>query len=430
MRLSIDAPTFGPAGVGRREDGKVVMVHGAYPGDVVQVRLVAEHSGYSEADIETLERPSAERVPAPCPRQPECGGCAWMGLNLGAQRRYKRELVLRCVRNLRGAEELLGEVQYAGPELGYRQRARLAIEAQESVGGVWGMRLGFFKHGTHQVVPLQQCDVCMPELNRALGGLDGWPISSGMEGSVEMTRDASGEVMAAFYLGKPYRECQELAAGLVGGGVLAGCVVKAPGSTSGKSGKMLGHLVVAEEPEIQVPVTPVAFSQANPWVNRLLVRRTLEAVGVAGSGSAAGGRDPLQLVELYAGHGNFTRPLLAAGYRITAVELGVDLGLIEANPNLWFIQSDAAAAMKRLVRRKETRPATLLLDPPRTGAKEVMPLVVQMAPNKVVYISCDPNTFARDAAILQTGGYRLSSLQAFDMMPHTWHTELLAVLER
>jgi len=82
------------------------------------------------------------------------------------------------------------------------------------------------------------------------------------------------------------------------------------------------------------------------------------------------------------------------------------------------------------VRRAETKPATLLLDPPRTGAKEVMPHIAQMGPRKVVYISCDPNTFARDAAILQKAGYRLTSLQAFDMMPHTWHVETLAVLER
>lgn len=443
MRLRIDAPTFGPAGVARRDDGKVVMVHGAYPGDEVRVRVTAEHSGYSEAEVLELLVPSGQRVQAPCGRHPECGGCAWMGLGLAAQRRLKRELVARCVRNLEGADGLLGEVVTGGPDLGYRQRARLAIEV--AAGASPGkMRLGFFKHGTHTVVPLDACPVLLPQLNRTLGLLDGWPMAAGMEGSVELSLDADGQVFAAFYLGKPYAGAQALADALVTKGVVAGCVVKAPKSAEGRSGVGVGFLVVAENPEIRVPVTATAFSQANPWVNKQLVEYVVREVVGAKRGTARGtaiedalgdvavgeaSADVPHVLELYAGHGNFTRPLLQAGCKVTAVELGVDLGLIEPHPQLWFLRSDAEAAMQRLNKKQGFKPDVVMLDPPRTGAKEVMAAIAKMAPRRVVYVSCDPNTFARDAMVLQKAGYRLASLSAFDMMPHTWHAEVVGRFE-
>ncbi len=417
MRLRIEAPTFGPAGVGRREDGKVVMVQGAYPGDEVEARIVAEHSGYSEAEMVALVTPSVDRVSAPCSRHPECGGCAWMGLSLDAQRRLKRELVARCVRNLPGATELLGEVVHVGPDLGYRQRCRLAIE----VPGSGKMRLGFFRHGTHEVVGLETCLVCLPGLNRTLGMLDGWPMPAGMEGSVELTLDAAGQVFAAFYLGKPFATGQKLADVLVERTVVSGCVVKAPKSQAGEAGVKVGYLDVSDEAEIRVPVTATAFSQANPWVNKALVSHVLGQILGETKGERA-----LHVLELYAGHGNFTRPLLHAGAKVTAVELGVDLELIQAHPELWFLRSDAEEAMRRLLKKPDFRPDVVMLDPPRTGAKEVMAHIAKMAPKRVVYVSCDPNTFARDAQSLQKAGYTLTSLRAFDMMPHTWHVELAA----
>gem|GEM_PF-6938926 len=491
VMLHVDAPTFGPAGVARRADGKVVLVHGAYPGDIVAAAITREHTGYAEAVIESIETPSVDRVQPPCSRHPLCGGCAWMGLSREAQSRHKRALVERTLRNLTGAPQLLADMAGTGPELGYRQRCRLALEAAPeakpllnilappstrplagsgytAAGGIeiserpctlpgrrgsramGSLRMGFFRHGTHEIVPLDSCPVCMPELNEALGRLNGWPMDAGMEGSVELTRDSSGAVFGVFYLGKPCGDTQGLAKGLVESGVLAGCVVKAPKSPAAKAGRMEGHHLVLGLHTI--PVTCESFSQANPWVNDLLVGHVVGLVSSiskaavmptggllagtdAGSGPKTGSDKefavaaPLHIVELYAGHGNFTRPLLHLGHKVTAVELGVDLSLIEAHANLWFLRSDAAQAMKRLL-KKGHRADLVMLDPPRSGAKEVMLLISAMGPKAVLYVSCDPNTFARDAALLQADGYRLASLRAFDMMPHTWHAELVALMTR
>jgi 23S rRNA (uracil1939-C5)-methyltransferase len=168
-----------------------------------------------------------------------------------------------------------------------------------------------------------------------------------------------------------------------------------------------------------------AFIQANMAVNRSLVTHVCDAL--------AGSED---ILDLYSGSGNFSIPLSLCAGRVMAVEhddLLVEAGMAAASDNgrenLRFVREDASTAVRRLAKQGRRFPA-VVLDPPREGAREILPGILRLSPRKIAYISCNPSTLARDLAVLATEGYRVASLRLFDMFPQTFHIESVAVLEK
>jgi len=454
--LAVDSPAYGPFAAGRREDGKVVLVDHAVPGDLVEAEPYHETSSLVNARITRVVEPSPHRREPLCPSFPACGGCSWMNYIREAQLRYKAEVVNRLLSRLRpqgtrpdrmadgrwstvdgsptgegkpaphGSPDpplpghLLSEILHDALELGYRHRVRLHLSGRPGVP----CSIGFFSHGTHDVVPIRSCPVCVPELDRAVAALAGWPPPVPFSASVELVATADGAVLGVLYLSQPIRRPAGLARRLVEDGLLAGAVVASPESGWGRFGVQSGRIRVSgreaeagldvEEP-IFVPVSATSFCQANRTVNRLLVRHVVDTVRQTGAS---------RVLELYAGHGNFTYPLAHAGTEVVAVEVGVDLSILPPHPRVRFIRGDAVGQLRKL-----GRAPLVLLDPPRTGARELMPHLAKAGPGHILYVSCDPNTFVRDAAVLSEGGYRIASITAFDMMPQTHHVELTALFQ-
>jgi 23S rRNA (uracil1939-C5)-methyltransferase len=418
MRISIERPAYGPYGVGHQEDGKVVLVQGGVPGDVVLVEPVAVKSRMVEARIVEVLEPSPDRREPPCPALPECGGCSWMQFTREAQLRHKQTVLNNTLRKL--FNESCPEcpaVRHDVHEFGYRQRARLHLQSD----GKSLLTVGFNALGTRDIVPISSCPICLPALDRVIGSLARWSPTDSFEGSMEFLADDLDRVVAILYLAKRHPDPQKIADELGAATELAGCQVVSPKTGRANWGLENSQITVQDEPHCSIPVFPGAFSQANRTMNKTLVAHVVEIFQRFGGTSA--------ILELYAGHGNFTFPLASAGFEVQAVETGLRSELLPNVPGVRFTRQDASAFLRYLVRKK-LKVEALLLDPPRWGAKEAIPLIIDLSPSLVVYVSCDPNTFARDAGKLVEAGYKMVDVTPFDMMPQTFHAELVGVFQK
>lgn len=415
MILDVTSPAFGPAAVGRRDDGKVVMVTAAVPGDRVRVSVVRETTGFVQARIEEILQPSPHRREPPCAQHPACSGCDWMSTTLSAQRSFKQEVLAGALRRFASEGLLLHPVRTAGSELGYRQRARLHIESHSGCE----MRIGFFREGTHDLHPIRECPVCRPELSRVVSQVAHTRAPADFAATMELVSDDSGNVMAALFLGQPHPDPAALAAAFGKAAGLSGCQVVSPRGKRGEWGMSHSTLsVYFPDPQTActIPVFPAAFCQANREVNREMVAHVVRLFQQCAPAA--------DVLELYAGHGNLTYPLAAMGHSLTAVEVGIRRELLPPHERVKWVQGDAAGFVRQWVRMGRT-PSALLLDPPREGASTVMPMVPALRPRFVAYVSCDPSTFARDAQTLAANGYALREVTPFDMMPNTHHVELV-----
>ncbi len=417
--MTTASPAYGPSGVARREDGKVVMVLHGVPGDRAKVRITREKSSLAEAEIIEILEPSPHRRASPCPSWPECGGCSWIHVGPKAQIDHKGQILARAVRKVAGPE-LIAPFQLSPREFGYRRRARLQMTA--TAGSP--LKVGFFAHGTHDIAPISACPVCVEPISRLFGELAALKSPLDFSASVEVVADDDGRTMAAAFVAAPLPSPENLARFLVEKTSLAGCHVAAPKSGRGEWGLPSSVITVQDDPKCVIPVFPGAFCQANGQVNRLLVSRVKDIVG-----GLLQDKPGAEVLELYSGHGNFTYPLASAGHKVTAVEVGLRKEFLVPAKGAGFIGGDAVKLTRRWARQKR-RFDLVLLDPPRQGAKAVVPFLPDLDPAAIVYVSCDPNTFARDAGQLAGQGYKITQLIPFDMVPQTHHIELLAVLQR
>ena len=397
LELAIDSLAFGGDGVGRDADGRVVFVPLAAPGDRVEVALSEEKKGFARGEILRVLASGPLRVAPPCPVFGSCGGCQWQHVSYPAQLAAKAEIVARALRAEAGAvlEPALG----SPATYGYRRRVRLTMRPGHDGGPPV---LGFRARRSHEVVDVKSCPLCEPGLNAALAAVrDRLVPALGRPCTIELL--AGDRVHVAVDVGGP--EAEAAAAALIGrasiaGVTLAGVAVGAPG--------VLVEGVVA---------SASGFAQAQREQN--LALREL----VAAWAEPAGAR----VLELYAGAGNLTKALAAAGAaEIEAVE--EDAAQVAAAAPLPGVRFRVARAEDAVA---GSTADVLVLDPPRTGALEVVRAVAAAsALARIVYVSCDPMTLARDVAVLTAAGWRLERARALDMMPQTFHIEVVAKLVR
>jgi len=375
--VEIDSLAAGGDGVGRLADGRVVFVPWTAPGDQVLVRLTEERKRFARGEVSEVLRPSPDRRSPPCPIAGECGGCAWQHIDYPAQLAAKAGILRDAIERIAGLTSPAEIPVRSATELGYRSRARVFAQAGE---------VGFRRMRSHEVCGTQACPVLVPELNAVLGNLAQAP---------------------------PEGEAEWLLA--VGDGGEVSIRVDGPGAKASAI-----HLRVGEDP---LRIGPGVFFQANAALRGQLAQAVGEACG-------RGER----VLELYAGAGFFTLGLGRAFAQVTAVEsnrrAARDLG---HNLSAADVPADVAIhpipTEDYLADPRGPRPDVVLLDPPRTGLPKGGPeALAALGAERIVYVSCDPATLARDLRILTERGYRLSALTAFDLFPQTPHIEALAIL--
>jgi 23S rRNA (uracil1939-C5)-methyltransferase len=406
--IEISAMTFGVFGVGRI-GGKAVMVPGAVVGDHLDVEIVSERRDYSVAKIREVVRASAERRVAPCPYLPRCGGCDWQHIEYQAQVRFKGEVVARELSHALGIEiDPAGLVEQAPAEFGYRSRIRLRVGAKGA--------LGFYEAASNTIVEIDSCMVAeagmrMPaHLARSLG--------KRVE-EIEVVRDGARKVQVA-YLKKTVTE-EDLRRArnvLEADGEIAGIVLRA-----GTSRSTVGDATISIELEdgLSIEVDADLFSQVNRAQNRKLVASVMEMAAIHESSA---------VLDLYCGAGNFSMPAARRGARVTGVD--DDAGAIAAaarNAERLKFNGAQFVAMKAsatadFLHRARYRPDIIILDPPRTGALDLMPPIVKLRAASVIYVSCDVTTLARDLRVLTGAGYKIKRVRGFDFFPNTHHVEI------
>jgi 23S rRNA (uracil1939-C5)-methyltransferase len=373
--------------------------------------------------------PSAARVAPRCRHYGRCGGCALQHLAPAAQLAAKAgELVgqLERIGKVRPAREL---EPLAGPLYGYRRRARLGVRLLPKTGRAI---VGFRERSSPRLADVRDCQVLAAPagaLCEALGELVGLLSIAARVPQIEVAVGERATVFVLRVLAPPaaadlerlraFGRAHGVEFWLQPGGAETAAPIEPPGA-------VLDYRL----PEFAVTLEfgPLDFVQVNAELNRRMVGRALELLD-PGAGDA--------VLDLYCGLGNFTLPLARRAGRVLGVE--GEAGLVgrarrnaERNGigNARFAVADLAGSLAGEPWARE-RYARVLLDPPRAGALQVLPLIAASGARRVVYISCHPASLARDAGLLvHAHGFRLLAAGVIDMFPHTAHVESLAVFER
>lgn len=408
-----------PAGGGRmlsRHDGRVILVAGAIPGERVAVRIERVAKGVTFAEtVEVLRASPDRRVPG---SDPKCGGDVLSHIAYAAQLRIKTEIVRDAFSRI--GRLPLAEAPAIAPSSphGYRLRARFHVD---------GPRIGFYREGTHQI-----CDAAATR--QLSDGAVEWMASASQHlrdagggglAAVELTENVSGSERAChleLHRGADARGFAPLARGLTGLSVRrsdAGDVAVLDGTAAVTDVLQVG---TAEDAPVVLRRDVRSFFQGNRFLIAPLVRHVLDTVPDG------------PVIDLYAGVGLFGLPLARRGRAVTLVE-----GDPISGGDLQRNASDAGAHVSVEHRSVESfvtsrrfprlvQEATVIVDPPRTGlSPEALSGLTAAAPPRVVYVSCDPATLARDSRRLLDAGYDLAALTLFDMFPNTAHIEGVAV---
>jgi 23S rRNA (uracil1939-C5)-methyltransferase len=394
----------GGDGVGRLDDGRAVFVPRTAPGDLVELTGVRRQRRFARARVARVLEPGADRVDPPCPHyvDDECGGCQLQHLAPGAQREARRNFVGEALRRLARREVADPEIVAAPQDLEYRTKITLHAA---SGGG----EIGLHPYGRpEQVFELRRCLITVPELNRV------WSVLRLLRQllparlvtvMLRLDRRGGRHVVLDASPGTGWTEGPALAAALAEHGVEASVWQREAG----------GEPRAVAGPAEPFPAT--VFEQVHPSMGDRVRAFAVDALG------AVSGRS---VWDLYAGIGETTAALAGRGARVTSVESDAR-AVAEADargPEARRLAGRAEEVLGRL-----DPPDLVITNPPRTGMDaRVTAELERVGPERIVYISCDPATLARDLARLAR--YRLAGLQAFDLFPQTAHVETVAVLER
>lgn len=417
--LTIESIVAGGDGLARHPDGFVVFVERAAPGERVEVEYTESHKQYRRALVTEILEPSPARRDAPCPHYDHCGGCQLQHLGYDAQVAAKGNIVADALRRI-GKLEVKGvEVEPSPRDLGYRNRVSFVVTREgETVSA------GFHhRDDPARVVDIDRCPLAEPAINdaweqlRSVWGDGAELLPSGEALRVTLRATARGEVGLA-----------------VEGGLDAGeparLVELVPALSSvwslGERGEVLGwageETLVERAGVYDIPLAGTAFIQ----VNRDVADK-LDAHARAQCGAVDGER----VVDAYCGYGVRALELARAGANVTAIDF--DRGAIAAAKALAKRGGHTARFIAARVEKglREALPAgVVILNPPRRGVgRDVIRTLLSTPPRRIVYVSCDPATLARDIRALAPA-FSPTTLKAFDLFPQTSHVETVATLER
>jgi 23S rRNA (uracil1939-C5)-methyltransferase len=418
--LAVERLAAGGDGVGRI-GAKVAFVPGTAPGDIVEVEILEERRTWCRTRAIRLLNPGPDRVTPRCPACGDCGGCDWQHLAYPAQLAAKRSIVEDALRRIGRLDPPAVAPTIPSPlEYGYRHRARL-----HAALGIQGTRFGFFRRGSHEVIPLEGCPVLHQGLDAILGALAvaGSLYPQAFASCSEVCVDSDWDGTTARLLqrgaqGGPHHSPEPAARFLRDAAAARGI-----------------RLLLDDDPREPLPLGPgpealvttgEAFTQVNLRQNLTLVQVALDLA------------DPVpgeEVLDLCCGLGNLSLPAAARGGRVTGVDLdgeavrqaresGRRLGR-EAT----FVRDDAAAAVRALGAAGRRFPL-VLLNPPRAGARDAVAAIPALEPARIVVVSCDPATLARDAAVLAAAGYPLAAVRPIDLFPQTAHVETVTLFRR
>jgi 23S rRNA (uracil1939-C5)-methyltransferase len=411
VTLKPTVPAHGGSTVAREEDGRVVLVHYALPGEAVEVRPLGRRGGVAFAAVERVLEESPDRVQAPCPYFGECGGCHWQHASYPAQLQLKRKVVEDVWS--RAGLRLPPDTPVLGMDDPWRYRIRGEFECIYGRDGSFA--LGFHRLRSHSVLAIDECLIHHQRIEDGLAAFRQAVNELGVRGLKHLLLTAepggNGLLWSARVEGKAGRSLDELSA---------------------RTQELLPGVALLEDSidlelwGLHFRVRSDTFVQANHRQMPLLYRTALDMLGLTQED---------RVLDLYSGIGTLSLAAALEAGSVTAVEenpRAVALGRLAARingaTNVEFVHGRVESALKK-VRLGEHD--ALLADPPRAGFEQAaLAEVLRLGTPRIAYVSCEPSTHARDIALLIRGGYRLRRAAIVDMFPQTYHIESVALLER
>jgi 23S rRNA (uracil1939-C5)-methyltransferase len=378
--ISIDSLAYGGSGVGRHKINEkefVVFVPQTAPGDKVKVKITNLKKNYAEAEILEIFTSSPKRVTPPCPVFGKCGGCQWQHIDYLEQLRQKQSIVEHALKRIAKEDNVEILPIIASPqEWYYRNRVQFRTE---------GPHAGFYKKQSHQIIDIRECLIAEKNINFELANIinEIKPNDLHQKLKIEVLVDENG----------------------------------------------LAHRSIN-----QMHGDELGFSQVNTLQNSNMKNYLCELIGKPKNSSESSTGCSGHLLDLYCGNGNFSLPLSHNGWQVYGVDLNkpaIKAAQKKAPATALFKAGDCTVETKMLI-NKNCKFEVAIIDPPRAGADALLwPSLSRLSVEKLIYVSCNPVTFARDwARIKSETNLKLISVQPFDMFPQTYHVELVALATR
>ncbi|ABS09276.1 23S rRNA (uracil(1939)-C(5))-methyltransferase RlmD [Shewanella baltica] len=429
LSLSVNQLDHLGAGIAQHQ-GKVVFIPGALPDETVTVQLTEQKKNYARAKLIKVDTPSSERVEPECPHYHTCGGCDLQHMSLSGQREHKEAALLDIMAKFAGAEGGTLSPALTGEGWHYRRRARLATLFDKNTKH---LSLGFRAASSSNVVPISQCQVLAKPLSDLIvpfAKLLNQLSAKASLGHLELIAADNGH-FAVLRITKALND-KDLAklSAFAEQHLIHICLQDNEGQFQGVGAELVLPVYQllgdkAESDAVSLSFTPGNFVQVNGQINKAMVAQALDWLAPA---------PDERILDLFCGMGNFSLPLAKMGADVIGVE-GVAEMVTQARVNakannldkLTFYHGDLSADLS--LEPWMGKIDKLLLDPARAGAFESLQWLKKMKPRKVVYVSCNPASLARDSAVLLERGYRLQQLGLIDMFPQTHHIEAMALFE-
>lgn len=453
--FQVESLAFGGNGVAK-VDGYTVFIGGGLPGQTVEAMVIRRKKNHGEARLLRVLQPSPDQVEPRCRHFGVCGGCRLQHLDLAAQRRAKREQVHDCLVRLGGLKDIEVAPTLASPgDYEYRNKMEFSfatrwLTEEELAGGDAGERFGLGLHvrGRYdRVVNIYRCHLQDEPTSKLLRAARASAQASGQPAYSTRTHEGfwrflvirrgenTGDRMVLIIThqtpsgGERERAVREMAQSLAGTGVPITSLLHGVSTRKGSVAYCESVEVLKGAPHIEdtlldftFEIGPHTFFQTNTRAAEVLFTQALDRAELRKTDVAW---------DLYCGAGAFTLPLARQAARVVGAELvpqAVEAARRNAAANgvdnATFLAGDLRELIRTAALRPEDRPDVVAVDPPREGMhEEVVRALLAAAPERIVYISCNPATLARDAGLLVAGGYRPGPVQPVDLFPHTAHIE-------
>ncbi|MCC5796485.1 MAG: 23S rRNA (uracil(1939)-C(5))-methyltransferase RlmD [Methylophaga sp.] len=412
-----------------RIEGKTVFVDGALPGEQIEFVYTRKHKNYDEGRTTQVLTASQDRVEAKCQHYGICGGCSLMHMEPAAQLRHKQATLAEHFQHFGQLSPKKWLPPLTGPLWGYRRKARLGVKYVTKKGKVL---VGFREKASPYLAELNQCEVLDPRVGKRLDDL-GRLIES-LEAfqriaQIEVAMDAE-HVALVFRNLDPLSEADQQT--LISYGQQHDLwVYLQPGGPDTVSALWpeSPQLRYRPEPDLTLDFAPGDFTQVNSGINEKMIQLAMQLLDVQAED---------RVLDLFCGLGNFTLPLARRVASVIGVEGDASLvsharrnAMLNQLENAEFEQADLTKTALKDYDWAKAGFNKILLDPPRSGAFEVLEQLADLGAERLLYVSCNPATLARDAGeLVNKHGYQLDAAGVMDMFPHTAHVESIAVFNK
>lgn len=413
-------------------EGKTTFISGSLPGETVSFRYLSQQRRFDEGSTVEVLTPAPNRIEPRCPHASVCGGCSLQHISPAAQIELKQAILLEQLHHIGQVNPTDIAPPLRGPSSGYRHKARLGVRYVAAKGGVL---VGFREEKNRFLADLTRCDVLHPSVGERIMALRNCLTELASKERIAQIEVAVGDKQTALVLRnldplpetdceqlKQFAQTHELYLYLQPGGIDTITPLWPPELPLDSLQYCLPDY------GISVQFAPNDFTQVNPDINRQMVHQALTWLALATTD---------RVLDLFCGLGNFTLPLAKNAAEVIGVEGDAQL-IARAQANAlrqgirnvrYHVANLADNALTALW--LQDRYSHVLLDPPRSGAQEIIQQLDLSATKRLVYVSCNPATLARDAGILvHDKGFQLARAGVMDMFPQTAHSESMALFVR